>query len=276
MTSDVPFDYPHSDQLTNQLSILEIYAASGQGEGFYAGVPSIFVRTNYCPVGCHFCDTKYSWNSRSARLMTIQDILSEIVLQGDHIKHVVLTGGEPFSQPLPAVYSLLEKLHQRGYQITVETSGIVNPFIADNRFGWKDLNILYSISPKLSSSKSRFEVPSLGLWTSTIRPDGDTRKMQFKFVISDLDEDYDETLRAMKSLLFLPPSMVRNLWIILQPVTTNEKTIDDFRSTILDRQLILQERLMMDRSWAPYVRMGITVTVRCQSHVLLYGSRRLV
>ncbi|STL83083.1 7-carboxy-7-deazaguanine synthase; queosine biosynthesis [Escherichia coli] len=29
-----------------------------QGEGYFTGVPAIFIRLQGCPVGCAWCDTK--------------------------------------------------------------------------------------------------------------------------------------------------------------------------------------------------------------------------
>ncbi|VTR58202.1 7-carboxy-7-deazaguanine synthase [Serratia fonticola] len=29
-----------------------------QGEGYFTGVPAIFIRLQGCPVGCSWCDTK--------------------------------------------------------------------------------------------------------------------------------------------------------------------------------------------------------------------------
>lgn len=38
-----------------------------QGEGFYTGVPAIFIRLQGCPVGCSWCDTKHTWETRADR-----------------------------------------------------------------------------------------------------------------------------------------------------------------------------------------------------------------
>ncbi len=32
-----------------------------QGEGYFTGVPAIFIRLQGCPVGCSWCDTKHTW-----------------------------------------------------------------------------------------------------------------------------------------------------------------------------------------------------------------------
>lgn len=34
-----------------------------QGEGYFTGVPAIFIRLQGCPVGCAWCDTKHTWKS---------------------------------------------------------------------------------------------------------------------------------------------------------------------------------------------------------------------
>ena len=33
-----------------------------QGEGYFTGVPAIFIRLQGCPVGCAWCDTKHTWD----------------------------------------------------------------------------------------------------------------------------------------------------------------------------------------------------------------------
>ncbi len=34
-----------------------------QGEGYFTGVPAIFIRLQGCPVGCAWCDTKHTGTS---------------------------------------------------------------------------------------------------------------------------------------------------------------------------------------------------------------------
>lgn len=101
-----------------------------QGEGYYTGTPSFFLRTMGCDVGCVFCDTKYTWSFRSREVkhtelkeatpihakMTVDEILEVC----GETKHIVLTGGEPCLQDLS---HLTRAAIKAGKTIQVETSG---------------------------------------------------------------------------------------------------------------------------------------------------------
>jgi 7-carboxy-7-deazaguanine synthase len=111
-----------------------------QGEGFLAGVPSVFVRLAGCPLRCKWCDTKYAWDQRAGEDYTVADIVE--TAQQWHCKFIVITGGEPMINPdLP---ELGEALKTAGKHITIETAGIA--YIQDMPCD------LMSISPKLSNS----------------------------------------------------------------------------------------------------------------------------
>lgn len=98
---------------TDHYLINEIFY-SLQGEGYFTGTPSIFIRFSGCNRACDFCDTDHSTHTP----MTIEDILSEI----SHFPatHVVMTGGEPLLQLDDA---LIEALHSAGKYVAVETNG---------------------------------------------------------------------------------------------------------------------------------------------------------
>lgn len=85
-----------------------------QGEGRNAGTPAIFVRFSGCNLKCSFCDTKHE----QGIMMTDEEILRNIERYPS--KFVVLTGGEPSLQSDPV---FIEKLHQFGYHVAIETNG---------------------------------------------------------------------------------------------------------------------------------------------------------
>ncbi|GGD75901.1 7-carboxy-7-deazaguanine synthase QueE [Lacimicrobium alkaliphilum] len=109
-----------------------------QGEGFYTGLPAIFIRLQGCPVGCPWCDTKHTWTLDPAFQTDTQQVLaktsdSEQYFSADehkllslfeqqqyHARHVVITGGEPAMYDLIPLTSLLI---DKGYCVQIETSG---------------------------------------------------------------------------------------------------------------------------------------------------------
>lgn len=85
-----------------------------QGEGFYAGTPSIFIRFSGCNLDCSFCDTEH----QEGELLTEEMILEKI--KNFPASHVVLTGGEP---SLFITESLIDALHKTGKIVAIETNG---------------------------------------------------------------------------------------------------------------------------------------------------------
>ncbi len=89
-----------------------------QGEGYHTGVAAYFIRLGGCDVGCRWCDAKYTWNA-AAHPLTDTDAIVERAAQYP-ARAIVITGGEPLLYPLDY---LTQKLHDKGLQIFLETSG---------------------------------------------------------------------------------------------------------------------------------------------------------
>ena len=121
------------------MKIIEIFY-SLQGEGFLAGVPSVFVRLAGCPLRCRWCDTKYAWSKEAGRQYSTDEIIHTV--KKWPCNFVVITGGEPMvDSDLP---QLVRELKTAGKHITIETAGIT--YIPNMSCD------LMSISPKLSNS----------------------------------------------------------------------------------------------------------------------------
>ncbi len=101
------------------IKINEIFF-SIQGESSYVGYPTVFVRTTGCNLRCTYCDTTYAYYSGT--MMSREDILAEVAKHP--AKYVCVTGGEPLFQK--EVFELLRDLCDRGYKVSLETSGSID------------------------------------------------------------------------------------------------------------------------------------------------------
>jgi len=169
-----------------------------QGEGFRAGVPSVFIRLAGCPLRCKWCDTKYAWDDAAGGHYTVEGLVEAVGKWP--CKSVVITGGEPMLNSDMSTKSellqLLEKLKAIDAHITVETAGISSI---------QDLPCdLMSISPKLSNSNpddsdlaaihndSRLDIAVLRTLT-------DAYNYQLKFVV-DSEDDLSEIQQTIEDI----------------------------------------------------------------------------
>ncbi|MGM0498258.1 MAG: 7-carboxy-7-deazaguanine synthase QueE [Bacteroidota bacterium] len=91
---------------------------SVQGEGFHTGKPAYFIRIGGCDIGCHWCDSKVTWNPEVHPLVDVEEIVHE-VLQTP-AQSIVVTGGEPSLYNLQPLCDALKK-HQ--VKTFLETAG---------------------------------------------------------------------------------------------------------------------------------------------------------
>jgi 7-carboxy-7-deazaguanine synthase len=190
--------------------IAEIFH-SVQGEGEFAGTPSVFVRTTGCNLRCWFCDSPYTSFQPEGAQRDWREVLID-VLKLD-CPHVVLTGGEPLLQP--DIILLSRALRIEGRIVTVETAGtIYRPVSAD----------LMSISPKLSNSLPR----DMTRWTERHERDRDQPEVlqklmrdspyQLKFVV-DRPSDLNE---IVEYLMKFPDVANDRVWLMPQGVRQEE------------------------------------------------------
>ena len=151
------------------IRITEIFY-SLQGETRTVGLPTVFIRLTGCPLRCGYCDTEYAFSG--GERMSIAQVLKQT--DSYHPRYVTVTGGEPLAQKncLP----LLTKLCDRGYEVSLETSGAMDISAVDER-----VVIVMDLKTPASgeSEKNRYEnISRLG------------KKDQLKFVICDR-QDYE-------------------------------------------------------------------------------------
>ena len=108
------------------LRVTEIFH-SLQGEAGSVGWPTVFVRLTGCPLRCGYCDTAYAFHG--GRRRTVGEILADVATHG--ARHVCVTGGEPLAQRGCA--TLVERLCDAGYLVSVETSGALDISVLDAR-----------------------------------------------------------------------------------------------------------------------------------------------
>ena len=146
-----------------------------QGEGFFTGTPAFFLRFSGCNLQCPFCDTQH----QSFTEMTEEEIVREACRHKP--RHIVITGGEP---ALQLTQSLVDKLHEAGFFIQVETNGTLS---LPEGIDW------VTVSPKKASpvpSQGGVNAPSL-LERVGVRPH------ELKILYMGKDTDPDTILKSL-------------------------------------------------------------------------------
>ena len=152
------------------LRITEIFH-SLQGEARTSGLPTTFVRLTGCPVRCQYCDTAYAFSG--GELMGMAEIIRKV--DSFTATHVTVTGGEPLAQP--GCLELLVLLCDKGYQVSLETSGAIDTFDVDER-----VSVVLDLKTPGSNEVGKNHYENIGY----LKPND-----QVKFVICDrLDYDW--------------------------------------------------------------------------------------
>ena len=109
-----------------RLRINEIFH-SLQGEADAVGFPTVFVRLTGCPLRCQYCDTEYAFHAGDWH--DLDAIIDRV--RGFGARHVCVTGGEPLAQP--NCVTLLSRLCDEGFEVSLETSGAMDVSKVDPR-----------------------------------------------------------------------------------------------------------------------------------------------
>lgn len=206
-----------------------------QGEGKYAGTPSLWVRTFGCNLKCPGfpCDTEYSWNGvykNDYNSYTSDEIYQHLksLITNDHNPkgslfhpitgndiHLVFTGGEPLLQKYQTmIREVVDKFLENNHRVyfTVETNGTQQ--LSKEFQDWLSNTHsipFFSFSPKLESvslEKGAVDLENI----STIL---NYHKGQLKFVVSGDDKCENELLQIVEEL----KSRIRykyqhNIWVM--------------------------------------------------------------
>jgi 7-carboxy-7-deazaguanine synthase len=161
--------------MASSLRITEIFY-SLQGESNTVGIPTVFIRLTGCPLRCVYCDTAYAFTG--GKKMELADIIAQA---GQYdCKYITVTGGEPLAQP--ACLELMTALLDKGFMISLETSGAIDVSTVDSRVV-KVIDLKTPGSGEISKNLYQ-NIRYLNL------------KDQVKFVISN-DEDYNWSKTAI-------------------------------------------------------------------------------
>ncbi|AZS51904.1 7-carboxy-7-deazaguanine synthase QueE [Entomomonas moraniae] len=109
-----------------KLRITEVFY-SLQGESRTIGLPTVFIRLTGCPLRCQYCDTTYAF--KGGEIMALEAIMAKVASYNP--RHVCVTGGEPLAQP--DCIPLLVELCDKGYEVSLETSGALDISKTDTR-----------------------------------------------------------------------------------------------------------------------------------------------
>ena len=186
------------------IPISEIFY-SIQGEGKYAGNPSVFVRVGGCNLKCpgfgkKGCDSFYAVDKKyknSWQEMSISEIIAEIKKYLRFNPDLVITGGEPglyFERLSPLIKWF------KG-NITIETNATISP---DFEKYPEYKNIAFAMSVKLSNSGEEYNKRVKKEAIKNIA--NNAKKSFFKFVIDkDLKEEIEDITKGVDIPIYCMP-----------------------------------------------------------------------
>lgn len=203
----------------NTLRINEIFF-SLQGESSRVGLPTVFVRLTGCPLRCGYCDTAYAFHDGKTRL--IDDILHEIAQYQTNT--ICVTGGEPLAQK--NCLTLLAKLCDLGYSVSLETSGAIDISAVDRR-----VSRIVDIKTPGSGEVGKNRWENLALLT---------REDEIKFVItSEADYRWAVALLDEKKLIQSAP-------VLFSPAF-NEMRVEQLAAWILRDRLNVRMQVQLHK-----------------------------
>lgn len=222
----------------NRYRLSEIFF-SIQGEGTYAGTPTVWARVFGCNLKCPGfpCDTEYSWNKEfkdEHNTYTTQEIFERMKslitdeynpsgklqhpLTGSRI-HLAFTGGEPLLKKYqPMIMEVVDLFTKENdiVEFTIETNG-TQELTTDFR-NWLDGTLSYpffSISPKLESVAGEKDAVDAENIKVLLEYGG-----QIKFVADESNECLTEVVNYTK---MLKQYAYNDIWIMPKGETKEDQ-----------------------------------------------------
>ena len=175
-----------------------------QGEGKFAGHPSVFLRVGGCNMRCPGfgemgCDSYYAVDNafrNEWKNMEIEEIKEEIKKYLKFNPHLVITGGEPMLYH-KELYPLIEWFNGL---VTVETNTTID---FDEKKYPLYKKVVFAMSVKLSNSE---EVREKRIKKEVIKKYAGNKESFFKFVIDrDLNDEIKEITEGLKNEIYCMP-----------------------------------------------------------------------
>ena len=208
--------------MENTIPVSEIFI-SPQGEGLTTGLMTCFVRVAGCNLAiakspCLWCDTKYAWYPRQAKVsVTSEELKVDIdkIMLDNGLKEICLTGGEPllYSEQLKGLIDYWSKR----YHLTIETNGSLSI--------WK-YKAMWSLDTKCPSSGNAIH----NLYSNL---DILTEKDQVKFIIGTRD-DFNFARDLVKMRIFITNIIFQPAWkmVVSSELIDWVKKDDDIRGRV--------------------------------------------
>lgn len=158
-----------------------------EGEGEWAGYPTIFIRCCGCNMKCRWCDTAHDECTLEGSPMDIFTAMKD-----SPCNRVRLTGGEPLLQN--EVIGIIRYLKEFGYKVAVETNGSIFSYPVFSRVDLVSMDVKTPSSGEQSDNK-------------VIEQTYSDFHSEFKFVINDeTDLNFCNDYRYLRDQMILMPN----------------------------------------------------------------------
>jgi 7-carboxy-7-deazaguanine synthase len=213
------------DQDIPYLDIAELFGKTIQGESVTAGVPSVFLRVQYCTLDCQYCDTAAVWRQGNPYCFSeIFKLLEQNGIIEDFKRghHLILTGGSPLrvQETLTKMLIAFREKYDFIPFIEVENECMIYP---TNDFA--NFVSQWNNSPKLANSGMKEKIRYK---KDLIQYMSGFDNTWFKFVV-DCEEDWEEIRE-----FFLEPQLIKREQILIMPKGETQEELNETRGIAVE------------------------------------------